>query len=64
MKKSSLATQIMLSRRCLSDRWNLSIETLQRREKAGALPFLKLGRVVRYRLTDIERIEQQLEVRP
>jgi hypothetical protein len=54
----------MLSRRCLSGRWSLSIETLKRREKAGILPFLKLGRGVRYRLTDIERIEQQAEVRP
>ena len=48
--------QTMLSRRCLSGRWNLSVETLKRREKAGILPFLKLGRGVRYRLADIERI--------
>ncbi len=53
----------MLSRRCLSGRWNLSVETLKRREKAGILPFLKLGRGVRYRLSDIERLEQQAEVR-
>lgn len=55
--------QTMLSRRCLSGRWHLSVETLKRREKEGVLPFLKLGRGVRYRLTDIERIEQQAEVR-
>jgi hypothetical protein len=53
----------MLSRRHLADRWALSKETLKRREKAGLLPFLKLGRDVRYRLADIELIEAQAEVR-
>jgi hypothetical protein len=53
----------MLSRRQLADRWNQSLPTLKRREKAGILPFLKLGRDVRYRLADIERIEQEAEVR-
>jgi hypothetical protein len=53
----------MFSRRHLAERWCISIETLKRREKAGILIPLKLGRGVRYRLTDIERIEQQAEVR-
>lgn len=53
----------MLSRRLLADRWAVSKETLKRREKAGLLPFLKLGRDVRYRLADIEQIEAQAEVR-
>jgi hypothetical protein len=52
-----------MSRRHLAERWCISIETLKRREKAGILIPLKLGRGVRYRLTDIERIEQQAEVR-
>jgi hypothetical protein len=55
--------QQMLSRRLLADRWAVSKETLKRREKAGKLPFLKLGRDVRYRLADIEQIEAQAEVR-
>jgi hypothetical protein len=53
----------MLSRRHLAERWAVSKETLKRREKAGSLPFLKLGRDVRYRLADIEQIETQAEVR-
>jgi len=52
-----------LSRRQLAARWSVSIETIKRMEKAGTLAFLKLGAGVRYRLSDIERIEQQAEVR-
>jgi len=53
----------LLSRRALADRWQFSVETLKRRERAGLLPFLKLGRSVRYRLSDIERLEAEAEVR-
>ena len=53
----------MLTRRDLAARWVVSQETLKRREKDGILPCLKLGRGVRYRLEDIERIEAQAEVR-
>ena len=52
----------MLSRRGLASRWGCSIETIKRRERAGILPRLKLGRGVRYRLSDIEKIEAQAEV--
>jgi hypothetical protein len=52
----------LLSRRHLASRWAVSKETLKRRERAGKLPFLKLGRDVRYRLSDIEIIEKQAEV--
>jgi hypothetical protein len=62
MTKTINQTQL-LSRRLLAARWAVSKETLKRREKAGALPFLKLGRDVRYRLADIEHIEAQAEVR-
>ncbi len=63
MKASSPIQPTMLSRRHLAERWSISRETLKRREKAGILPFLKLGRDVRYRLADIERIEQEALVR-
>lgn len=53
----------MLTRRVLADRWVCSIETLKRRERAGLLPYLKIGRGVRYRLADVERIEKESEVR-
>ena len=52
----------LLTRKGLSDRWQLSIETLKRRERCGVLPFLKLGRGVRYRLADVERLEADAEV--
>jgi hypothetical protein len=53
----------LLTRKKLSDRWDLSIETLKRRERCGLLPFLKLERGVRYRLADIEHLEAEAEVR-
>ncbi len=53
----------MLTRRKLSERWDISRETIKRMEKAGTLAFLKLGAGVRYRLADIERIEKEAEVR-
>jgi predicted DNA-binding transcriptional regulator AlpA len=52
----------LLTRKELSTRWRVSSETIKRREKAGLLPSLKLGKSVRYRLSDIERIESEAEV--
>jgi hypothetical protein len=63
MSKTQHIKPTMLSRRHLAERWSISRETLKRREKAGILIPLKLGRGVRYRLSDIERIEQEAEVR-
>ncbi len=56
-------TTQLLTRRELCDRWRVSHETLKRRERARVLTALKLGRGVRYRIEDIERIEAQAEVR-
>jgi len=56
-------TERFLTRKALADRWQLSTETLKRRERCGLLPFLKLGRGVRYRLADIEHLEADAEVR-
>jgi hypothetical protein len=53
----------LLTRKELSGRWQLSTETLKRRERCGLLPFLKLGRGVRYRLADVEHLEAEAEVR-
>ena len=52
----------LLTRRELCDRWSVSTETLKRRERAGILHALKLGRGVRYRLDEVERIEADAEV--
>jgi len=49
----------LLTRLDLCERWRTSRETLKRRERRGILPFLKLGRQVRYRLSDIEQIENE-----
>jgi len=60
MKSINSVTQTLpklLSRRDLAFRWNCSIETLKRREKAGILNPTILGRLVRYKLEDIEAIE-------
>jgi hypothetical protein len=53
----------LVTRRELADRWKLSVETLKRRERSGLLPCLKLGRGVRYRLSDVENLEADAEVR-
>jgi hypothetical protein len=53
----------LLTRRELSGRWQLSTETLKRRERCGLLRCLKLGRGVRYRLSDVEALEQAAEER-
>jgi hypothetical protein len=63
MKPQDSSVQLV-TRRELSDRWKLSVETLKRRERCGVLPFLKLGRGVRYWLSDIEQLEAGAEVRP
>ena len=52
----------LLSREELGDRWGLCIETLKRWEKSGKLPFLRIGKQVRYRLSVIQDIEFGSEV--
>jgi len=60
MKKLHATNQIvskLFSRKDLATRWNCSIETLKRREKSGILNPTILGRLVRYKLEEIESIE-------
>jgi hypothetical protein len=48
-----------ISRAQLARRWNCSIETIKRRERAGILPAIKFSpRCTRYRVTDVQRVEQ------
>lgn len=49
----------LLTRRELADRWSMSTQTIRARERCGFLPFLRLGRDVRYRLADVERLESE-----
>ena len=56
------ADNATLTRQELAERWRCCIETIKRRQAAGALKALKLGRMVRYRLADVEAVEAQAEV--
>jgi len=48
----------LLSRRAVADRWQTSVETIKRREKAGLLKAIRFNqRLLRYRLSDIEALE-------
>lgn len=52
----------LLTRREVAERWRQSTETVKRREKAGILNALKLGRGVRYRLSDVLAFESAAEI--
>jgi len=57
---SSNTDDRLLTRSELAQRWKVSIETLKRRERAKILRPLKLnGRIIRYRITDVLRIEEE-----
>ena len=50
----------LLTRRELANRWKVSVETLKRRERASILRPIRLdGRIVRYRMSDVVKIEQE-----
>jgi hypothetical protein len=48
-----------LNERQLAERWGVSVRTLQAaRVKGGGVPFVRIGRAVRYRLEDVLAYEQ------
>jgi predicted site-specific integrase-resolvase len=48
----------LLSRRAVANRWQTSVETVKRREKAGLLKAIRFNqRLLRYKLSDIEALE-------
>lgn len=50
----------LLTRLELARRWKVSIETLKRRERAKILRPVRLdGRIIRYRMIDVLRIEEE-----
>jgi hypothetical protein len=52
--------ETLLTRSELAKRWKISIETLKRRERARILRPVRLdGRVIRYRMSDVLRIEEE-----
>jgi hypothetical protein len=51
---------ILMSRSELARRWRMSVESIKRRERSRMLRPIRLdGRVVRYRLSDVIRVEEQ-----
>ena len=60
---SNVSSGSKTTRGNVSERWQVSKMTFKRMERAGRLPALKIGRTVRYRLADIERIEAESAVR-
>jgi hypothetical protein len=56
--------EILISRKQLRERWNCCGMTLKRREAAGVLKAVRFNqRMLRYRLSDILRIEAEAEAR-
>ena len=50
----------LLTRWELARRWKVSIETVKRRERAKVLRPVRLnGRIIRYRMSDVLRIEEE-----
>lgn len=56
------AAEKLLSPAELADRWSVSVETLKRRRRAGALTALKMGRSVRFKLSEIVAIENAARI--
>ena len=60
---SETMEESLLTRRELADRWKVSIETIKRRERARVLRPLRLeGRIVRYRMSDVVRVEMEGDI--
>lgn len=51
----------MLTRRELAARWRVSKETLKRKESAGLLRSIRIGRGVRYYAADVLAFEKAAE---
>jgi hypothetical protein len=55
--------ETLLTRKDLAARHKVSIETCKRRERAGLLRALKIGRGVRYRMSDVLAFEAAAEIK-
>lgn len=57
-KKVVSSPEQLVSRRAVAHRWQTSVETVKRREKAGLLKALRFNqRLLRYKLSDVEALE-------
>jgi excisionase family DNA binding protein len=62
MKQHNTAPQdILLTRKELAARHGVCVETCNRRIRAGLIRHLKIGRTVRFRLSDILAFEASVE---
>jgi len=60
LESSEPHPEAFLSRRQLAQRWGVCTETIKRRERAKQLGAIRFnGRLIRYRLSDIEQIERE-----
>jgi hypothetical protein len=58
-----MEAEILVAEESLAERWNLSRSKLRNDRWAGrSIPFLRIGRSVRYRLRDIEAYENARRV--
>lgn len=56
----SIPTATLIDERALAQRWSISLKTLRNWRVSGCGPaFRKIGRSVRYSLSDIEQFENQ-----
>lgn len=60
VKNTEAVASVLLSRDDVAKRWRCSTETVKRLDRAGKLRrvFLGGGRIVRYRVEDVEALEQ------
>ena len=57
--------EILLTPRELAQRWKTSLQSLANRRSAGKGPrFIRIGRSIRYRLSDVEEYLAQNTVEP
>jgi hypothetical protein len=61
----SQSSEQLISRRSLASRWECSVETVKRHTRDGLLhPIRFNARMIRYRLSDVIRVEREGEARP
>ena len=53
-------TEQLLSRKAVAERWQTSVETVKRREKAGLLKAIRFNqRLLRYKLSNVVALEAE-----
>jgi len=60
--KEPTSNETLITERQIADRWKCSAMTVRRRARAGILKPMKLGRMTRYRLSNVLEVEKQATV--